>query len=112
MVLCGGINVNYLIDTKKTIRYVLATYNLLSRVLFPTRLQNNSAAATENIFIDVSGHENYVMLPLFNGLSDHDAHVIIINYVKVNIRIVRSNKIRKIDQSTMFDFQYELSFRT
>jgi hypothetical protein len=35
--------------------------NLASTVNFPTRLQNNSATAIDNIFIDASLQGNYVM---------------------------------------------------
>jgi hypothetical protein len=33
---------------------LLASYNLLGTVNFPTRLQNGSVTAKDNIFIDVS----------------------------------------------------------
>jgi hypothetical protein len=66
--------------------------------------QSNSTMAIDNIFIDVSNHENYIMLPLFNGLSDHDAQLIILNYIKVGIKNVRSKQIRKIDYSNYLIF--------
>jgi hypothetical protein len=51
-------------------------FNLVSTVDFPMRLQNNSATAIDNIFIDVSLQRNYVIYSLCNGLSDHDAQLI------------------------------------
>jgi hypothetical protein len=49
---------------------LLASFNLVSTVDLPTRLQNNSATAIDNIFIGVSLQANYVIYPLCNGLSD------------------------------------------
>jgi hypothetical protein len=54
---------------------LLASYNLLSTINFPTRLQNGSATAIDNIFIDASLHGNYAIYPLSNGLLDHDAQL-------------------------------------
>ena len=69
LILCGDFNVNYLTDNnmKNYLDTLLATYNLTGTVNFP-RTQSNSATAIDNIFIDVSNHENYITLPLFNGL--------------------------------------------
>jgi hypothetical protein len=68
--------------------------------------------AVDNIFIDVFKYDKYTTFPLFNGLSDHDAQLIVLNYVKVDIKSVRSKIIRKTDHFTMLDFQYKLSFET
>jgi hypothetical protein len=83
-VLCGDINVNYLSDNnkKKQMELILASYNLLSTVNFPTRIQNGSATAIDNIFVDAFLQGNYVIYPLFNGLSDHDAQLIVLTEVK------------------------------
>jgi hypothetical protein len=64
IVLCGDINVNYLSDNnkKKKMDLLLASYNLLSAVKFPTRLQNGSATAIDNIFIDASLQGNYEII--------------------------------------------------
>jgi hypothetical protein len=77
VVLCGDINVNYLTDNnrKKKLDLLLASFNLLSTMNFPIRLQSGSATAIDNIFIDASLQGNYVIYPLFNGLSDHDAQL-------------------------------------
>jgi hypothetical protein len=56
---------------------LLASFNLVSTVNFPMRLQNNSATAIDNIFIDASLQGNYVIYPLCNGLSDHDAQLLL-----------------------------------
>jgi len=74
----GDINVNYLFHNsrRKILDTLLASFNLSSIVYFPTRLQNKSATANDNIFIDISKFSHYVISPLYNGLSDHDAQLI------------------------------------
>jgi hypothetical protein len=54
----------------------------VSTVNFPTRLENNSATAIDNIFIDASFQGNYGIHPLCNGLSDHDAQLIVLTEVR------------------------------
>jgi exonuclease III len=88
IVLCGDINVNYLTDNdkKKKLNLLLASYNMLSTVNFPTRIQNGSATAIDDVFIDVSLQGNYVIYPLSNGLSDHDAQLIVLTEAKTNVK--------------------------
>jgi len=47
-------NINYLVEykRKKLLDAVLTSYNLSGRVYFLTGVQNNSATAVANIFID------------------------------------------------------------
>ena len=73
-IICGDINVNYLLHNsmRKILNAALSLFNLFSTVYFPTRLQNKSAKAIDNIFIDTSKFPNYVVFPLYNSLSDHD----------------------------------------
>jgi hypothetical protein len=68
IVVCGDINVNYLTNNikKRKMDLLLASFNLVSTVNFPTQLQNNSATAIDNIFIDESLQGNYVIYPLCN----------------------------------------------
>ena len=77
-IICGDINVNYLVHNsiRKILDTLLALFNLSSIVYFPTRLQNKSATAIDNIFIDTSKFAHNVVSPLYNGLSDHVAQLI------------------------------------
>jgi exonuclease III len=81
LIICGDMNINYLDENnKKTLlNSLLASYNLTSTVYFPTRIQNTSATAIDNIFINVSKFDDYIIFPIVNGLSDHDAQLIAIN---------------------------------
>jgi hypothetical protein len=81
-------------NSKKKKMDLLASYNLLSTVNFPTRLQNGFVTAVDNIhvFIDVSLQGNYVIYPLSNGLSDHDAQQIVLSEVKA---FIKNSSVRK-----------------
>jgi hypothetical protein len=81
IIICGDIK--YLVENKKKnlLDSLMASYNLISTVYFPTRIQNNSVTAIDSIFINVSKFDDYtgIISPLVNGLSDHDAQLITIN---------------------------------
>ena len=78
VIICGDININYLTDNarKRELEALLKTYNLTSIINFPTRTQQKSATAIDNIFIDATRIGNYTIYPIINGLSDHDAQSI------------------------------------
>jgi len=84
---------------------VIQTYNLTAVVNFPTRPQGNSRTMIDNIFIDNSKISNYSVFPFLNGLSDHDAQLLIIKdinlqsqshyvYITININNYSVNKIK------------------
>ena len=52
---------------------------LTSIVEFPTRFGLNSQTAIDNVLIDISTIGNYKLYPLINGLSEHDAQMLILN---------------------------------
>jgi exonuclease III len=79
IIICGDVNINYLAENcnkRQQLDNLLATYNLISTIGFPTRITNGSASAIDNIFIDISHIGRYTACPVINGLSDHDAQVI------------------------------------
>jgi hypothetical protein len=80
-------NIDYPRDTdkKKWIDAVLLTYNLSAIVHFPTRSQGYSSTAIDNIFNDTYKFIDYTASPLHNGLSDHDAQLLIINDVNLQL---------------------------
>jgi exonuclease III len=79
-VICGNININYLTESyhKQCLNSLLAPFNLMSIVNFPTRIQNYSSTAFDNVFIDSSRKEHISIEPVINGLSDHDAQLLVI----------------------------------
>jgi exonuclease III len=76
-IIFGDINIDYLVnsDRKKQLETLLQTYNLTSRVYFPTRSQKNSATIIDNIFIDMVRKQDHYIYPKMNALSDHDAQL-------------------------------------
>jgi hypothetical protein len=111
-ILCGDFNIDYLMDNykKKQLSSLLNTYNLFSTVSFLTRITNTTKSAIDNIFIDYSRMEKFDMSPMYNGISDHDAQIMLFH----DITIVAHNKcaqmLRTIDQYSLLNFNYNLSF--
>jgi hypothetical protein len=77
-IICGDTNIDYSFDSdrKSQKEALFKTYNLTSVVNFPTRTQQYSAKAIDNIFIDVTKMRYYSICPIINGLSDHVAQSI------------------------------------
>jgi hypothetical protein len=63
-IICDDININYLVNSarKSQPEALLKTYNLVSVVNFPTRIQQKSATAID-IFLDTSKIRNYSIPP-------------------------------------------------
>jgi len=53
IIICGGMNIIRLMESKKKnqLDSLLLLYNLTNIINFPTRIQNTSATAIDNIFI-------------------------------------------------------------
>jgi endonuclease/exonuclease/phosphatase family metal-dependent hydrolase len=85
IIICGDININYLDNTKnkRQLDALLASYGLLSIVNFPTRIKNCSSTAIDNIFTDKDKNPNFKINQLLNGLSDHDAQILIMYNLKI-----------------------------
>jgi len=81
IVICGDVKVNYLIhnNRRSQLDAVLHSYNLAGIVTFPTRFGLYSHTATVNVFIGTSTIGKYDLYPPINGLSDHDAQLLILN---------------------------------
>jgi hypothetical protein len=81
LIICGDVNVNCLqeSDEKSQLDALLKSHNLFSIVKFPTRTYKNSSSAIDNIFIDITKIDTYEVIPVINGLSNHDAQIINLN---------------------------------
>jgi hypothetical protein len=90
----------------------LASYNLTSTVYLPTRIQNNSATAIGNIFINTSKFDDYIISPIVNGLSDHNAQLITLNDINLKFLNNTPRFTRNIDKHGILDFQIKLSLET
>jgi len=98
-IICGGININYLTDSDETrqLDAMLLSYNLPSIVNFPTRTQNKSSTAIDNILIDTYKITNWTFFPLINGLSDHDAELLIIMDLNLQVQDYLIDNVRNIN---------------
>jgi len=96
-VICGDININYLENCKKRqqLDALLQTYDLIGTVSFPTRKTNASSSAIDNIFITRS--KNYTVSPHINGLSDHEAQIIVIENTALTKRRNNTTTMRDIN---------------
>lgn len=65
---------------------VLHSYNLASIIKFSTRIGLNFYTAIDDVSINISKIKKYDLYPLANGLSDHDAQLLIINKVQKQIK--------------------------
>jgi hypothetical protein len=90
----------------------VATYGLYSTVQLPTRICNNSISTTDNIFINIVKYNNFIVYPLVNGMSDHDAQIIILH----DFTILNDNNYfyftRKFNKSLVLDFNLKLTYES
>jgi hypothetical protein len=114
IIICGDISINYLDDSthKQLLDSLLASYGLYTRstVQFPTRIQNNSYSAIDNIFINTFKFRNFSVYPIINGLSDHNAQKIIIRNIFEQNCNTYFYYNRKIDKFSINDFNSKLSY--
>ena len=61
------------------------------------RVQNDSATAIDNIFIEVSQFENYTVTPIIKGMSDHDAQLLMISTDYSHVPLHKLKTTRKIN---------------
>ena len=95
LIVCGDINVNYLQESrnKSLLNSLLVSFNLHSAVNFPTRISNSSSTTIDNIFIDKYKNKDYSIIPISNGLSDHDAQIIHLHDIDIPTQQIKpSNK--------------------
>ena len=93
IIICGDININYLDENcykRQQLDALLATYNLISTVQFPTRSLNGLISAIDNMFIDKSHKGKYTIYPFVNGLSDHDGQIIRLENISMQTQSSKS----------------------
>jgi hypothetical protein len=100
-ILCGDINVNYLENNNRKLKLddMLNTYNLRDTVNFTTRIANDSTTLIDNIFID--NRRSYTIKPCINGLSDHDAQLILLKDITVPNNTLGPILVRDINNNNI-----------
>jgi hypothetical protein len=113
-IICGNININYLNESenKNLLDDLLLSCNLTRIINFPVRVQNTSATATDKIFINLSQYESYTITPIINGVSEHDAQLLIISIDYFHVPIHRVKTVRKINKYAISDFIIKLSYKS
>jgi hypothetical protein len=114
LIVCGDVNIDYLTENarKRQLDSLLQTYNLTAIVTFPTRSQGTSRTTIDNIFIDNSKIPNYTVSPLFNGLSDHDAQLLIIKNINLQSQDHCVYITRNMNKYSVNEFKINLSYET
>jgi len=111
IILCGDINIDYLVQSerKKQLDDLLLSFNLTSIITFPTRIQNTSATATDNMFLDPLRLKDHLVTPIYNGLSDHNAQLLTIKTKAYKDPINELRTRRNFNKHTISEFICTLS---
>ena len=114
LIVCVDFNVNFLENTthKQLLNSVLATYSLYSSIQFPTRITNSSASTIDNIFINTFKFNDFIVHPLINGISDHDAQIIVLHNIIIQNESNCFYFTRKFNKSLALDFNIKLSYES
>jgi len=109
--LCGDFNINHLNDTsrKLLLEFLLASYNLLNTVKFPTIIFNNSSSLIDNIYMNTNRY-TFLISALINGLSDHDTQILNLTYNSSTTSKCSFSLFRRIDSDSVSKFQDLLSY--
>jgi hypothetical protein len=82
----------------------MQSFNLANTVDFPTRICNFTGTANENIFIYFTLINSFVISPIVNGLSNHDAQLLILNNVltkeKSSSLVYKTHLVDEVSTST------------
>ena len=89
---------------------MLASYSLHNTVQFPVRIQGNSHTLIDNIFINTFKHDEFSLYPVLNGLSDHDAQIIIISTIPIHDSRNLFHYSRKIDKYSVNNFKLQFNY--
>jgi hypothetical protein len=106
IIIGGDINMNYLADNcskQQQLGNLLATYNLISTVWFPTRSTNGTISAVDNMFIDISHISRYTICSFINGLSDRDAQVIKLGNILTQNKLSETKITQNFNKSSIDD---------
>jgi hypothetical protein len=114
IILCADFITNYLNDNKdkQALNSLLTRYIIYSIIDFPTRIYNNPQILIDNIFINKFKNENYLVSPQINGLSDHDAKVLILFNIITPDDTNEFYSYRKISKHSLNEFQVGLHYET
>jgi len=114
LIICGDFTTDYLNNSsqKQLLNSLLATYCLHSMIQFSTRIHNNSASAIGNIFINIFKYKSFTVYQWINGMTDHDAQIIVLQ----NITTLKADNhfyfMRKFITSSVLEFNIQLTYES
>ena len=114
LIICGDFNVNFMEDTthKKMLNSFLATFGQYPTIDFPTRIYNNSTTTIDNIFINKVNLNNFTVYPCINGLSDHDAQIIVLHNIVLMKHEKQLSFYRRFNAEAVMDLNIKLSYES
>jgi hypothetical protein len=86
---------------------ILQSFNL-SSIYFPTRIRPNSFSTIDIVFIDNLYLNKFDIIPIINGLSDHNAQLLTIQFVQKHNKDQYTYFKRNIKRYTIADFLHKL----
>jgi len=114
LIVCGDFNINFKEDTtyKRILTSLMAMFGMYPTVDFPTRIYNNSVTAIDNIFINTINLNSYSVYPCINGLSDHDAQLMVLHDI-VNMTYEKHLFLcQRFNEEAISDFNIKLSYES
>jgi len=114
LIVCGDFNVNFREDTtyKRILNSLMATFGLYPTVDFPTRIHNNSISTIDNIFINLTNQSRCSVYPCINGLSDHDAQIIVMHDIVNMTHEKHLFLCRRFNEVAITDLNIKLSYES
>ena len=97
-------------DMRKQLDALLTLYNLTSRIDSLTKIQNKSSTAINDTFINTLHFNNFLITPLVNGLSDHDAKLLTIDEINLVKQTCHTKTIWNINKNSIIEFQIKLRY--
>ena len=98
--------------SKNQLDIILQSFNLSSIVNFSTRIGPNSFSTIDIDFIYNSYLNKFDIILLINGISDHDAQLLTIQFLQEHNKDRCTYFKRNINQHTIADFLLKLSYET
>jgi hypothetical protein len=77
---------------------------------FPTRIYKNSITTIDNKFINTTNHKSISVYPWINGLSDHDAQIIVLHDITIKTCEKKLYFCRNFNRTAVTDLNLKLSY--
>jgi len=90
----------------------MATYGLYGTVQFPTRICNNPVSTIDSIFINIVKYNNFIVYSLVNGMSVHDAQIIVLHDITISNGNNYFHFTRNLNKSSVLDFNFKLTYES